>query len=147
MFYPLFIDLDERKALVVGGGKVGTRRARYLHAAGADVSVISSEFSDELKGLDVEFIKGSVKDGLINYPDYFIVVVATDNKDVNEEVSRQARQSGVLVCLADDHTKGDVIFPMTTKVAGHMLAITTLGEDPKKLKRIKELIEDEFAPQ
>ena len=43
MFYPLFIDLKGKKVLVVGGGKVGTRRALYMLKAGAEVIVISKE--------------------------------------------------------------------------------------------------------
>lgn len=144
MYYPLFIDISEKKILVFGGGVVGARRTKYLLDAGADVSVISQEFSPVFKALKCTLIRGDARAHLDGIGDCFLVVAATNNPQVNDEICKFARGKNVLSCRADKHEGGDVIFPMTAKVRGKTLAYTTLGENPKLLGRLKKIIENEF---
>lgn len=144
-YYPLFINISGKKVLVFGGGSVGARRTKYLLDAGAKVTVVSKEFSDELKESGATLVAAEAIEHLGDIRGAFLVVAATDDADANESIARSAREAGVLVCRADDHTKGDVVFPMTAMVGGNTLAYTTLGENPKLLRKVKRLIEDEFA--
>lgn len=144
MYYPLFIDFTGKKVLIVGGGRVGARRAKYLLSAGAEVTVLSKEFSKGLEDSKAELVKADAFKTDIDYSRYFLVVAATDDEKVNNKVSLRAMDAGALACNASDHTKGDIVFPMVADVAGHTLAYTTLGENPKLLAKIKKLIEDEF---
>lgn len=148
MLYPLFIDFKGKKVLVVGGGRIGTRRAISLREHGAEVTVVSKTFTKELletSGINLikrdasEFEKRDLIDG-----SFFMVVTASDDKKVNEKLGEAARERGMLVNRADAHNKGDVVFPMVSRVCGHTMAYTTLGENPKLLKKIKKRIEDEF---
>lgn len=146
MHYPLFIDLKDKRVLVLGGGKVGTKRALALSEYGAKVTVVSKTFTKELKDSGLKLLELDVLDGsLPDLADFFMVVAASDDEKANEEIGRLAALQGVLVNRADDHKKGDVIFPLVCDVSGHTLAYTTLGANPKLLKKIKELIADEFA--
>ena len=146
MFYPLFLNLKGKKALVVGGGRIGTKRALTLNKYGADVTVVSKEFSKELiKDHRIKLIKKDLLKDKIRLDRFFLVVTATNNPNVNDRISKLAKRNGILTNRADNHKEGDVVFRMTTKVKGHVLAFTTLGENPKVSKRIKGLIENEFS--
>ena len=144
MYYPLFIDLSGEKIIVFGGGKVGARRAKYLTEAGADVSVVSKDYSPGFNGIKCSMIRGDARQHLDGIDGCLLVVAATDSPQVNDEICKIAREKNVLVCRADNHRGGDVVFPMTASVKGHTMAYTTLGEDPKLLGRLKKLIENEF---
>ncbi len=145
MYYPLFIDFSDKTVLVFGGGSVGARRTKYLLDAGAKVTVVSKEFSEELKASGATLVAAEAEEHLGDIREAFLVIAATDDPDANETITRAALEAGVLVCCADDHTKGDVVFPMTALVCGHTLAYTTFGENPKLLHKVKRRIEDEFA--
>lgn len=145
MFYPIFIDFKGKEVVVFGGGQIGTRRANTLQESGARVTVVAKEFSQELKDSTIELVTADLKKETIDLTRYYLVVLATDDEALNSKLAERAFESGILVNRADQGTAGDVIFPMVSKVKGHTLAYTTLGDDPKLLKRIKEKIEDEFS--
>lgn len=139
MYYPLFIDLKNKKILIIGGGKVGSRRAGYLLHAGASVTVISKEFNKKLsiiKNKKLKLIKKDVNKCKINFEDYFLVVIATNDKKINAKITKKIKET--LICRADKHTDGDVVFPAVAK--GNTVAFTTFGKDPKLSKKIKELL-------
>lgn len=143
MLYPLFIDFDGKRVLVIGGGAIGTKRAKTLIDSGAEVTVLSKTFTDELKASGAKLVAGDARQTLPDLNDFFLVVVATDDSGVNEACGAEARATGILFNRVDEAGAGDVIFPMTSKVAGHTLAYTTAGENPKLLAKIKKLIEHE----
>ena len=47
--FPLFINMDGRKVMVIGGGSIALRKIRILIEYGADIRMISSKITDELK--------------------------------------------------------------------------------------------------
>ena len=51
-YYPIYIDIKNRKCLVVGGGPVASRKAETLWEYGAIVTVVSLKFADSLNELD-----------------------------------------------------------------------------------------------
>jgi len=145
MFHPLFIDLKGKKILIIGAGSVGTKRALALLKHGAEVTVVSKTFSKKIEGSKAVLIKGDAVQVLPSLRGFFLVVIASDERKANQFVSRKARKEGVLVNRTDKYRKGDVVFPMTAKIKGHTMAYTTLGENPRLLKKIKKLIRDEFS--
>lgn len=148
MYYPLFIDLKNKKVLIIGGGKVGSRRAKYLLKAKAIVTVISKEFNKELlkiKNKNLRLIKKNINDknsNKINFKNYFLIIISTNDKKINEKLTKKIKNK-TLVCRADKHSDGNVVFPAVSKVGKNIVAFTTLGKDPKLSKKIKDLIENE----
>jgi len=141
MYLPLFINLAGKDVLVVGGGKIATRRALNLLKNGARVTVISKEFSEELKGKEIELVEKDLSTESISLSKYFLVVIATDDEGVNEKICRLAMDEGILVNRADNFKEGNVIFPIVSEIEGNLIAFTTLGKDPALSRKIREIIE------
>jgi|SRR3989338_3084664 len=145
MFYPLFINLKNKKILVIGGGRVGSRRALYLLKAGALVAVISKEFDKklEIKNKNLKIIKKDITKIKINVSGYFLVVIATNDKKINDKIINKIKKNKTLVCRADKPSDGDVIFPAVSSVKEIKIAYTSFGKNPRLIKRIKGIIENE----
>ena len=145
MFYPLFINLKNKKILVIGGGRVGSRRALYLLKAGALVAVISKEFDKklEIKNKNLKIIKKDITKIKINVSGYFLVVIATNDKKINDKIINKIKKNKTLVCRADKPSDGDVIFPAVSSVKEVKIAYTSFGKNPRLIKRIKGIIENE----
>ncbi|AEV68393.1 precorrin-2 dehydrogenase/sirohydrochlorin ferrochelatase family protein [Acetivibrio clariflavus] len=111
--FPLFIDLRNRKVAVIGGGNVAARRVETLIKFGAKVTVIAPQISekiDELYNLGkIEVIMREYrKSDILNA---FIVIIATDNKEVNETATKDARELNILMNRADSKEDCDFFFP------------------------------------
>ena len=152
MFYPLFINLKKKRVLIVGGGNVGFRRALYLLNSGAIVTVISRKFNKgllKIKNNSLALIKKEIKSAnnpKINFKRFFLIIIATDDKKINKAIHAQVRKasknlaSTILVCRADRYLAGDVLFPAVSKAGKGIIAFTTLGKNPRLVKRIKDLL-------
>lgn len=145
MRIPLFIEFEDKKVLVIGGGGVGTVRAKKFLEAGAKVRVLSLKFSDELKKLaeegKVELIEGdafneNLLEDLISDSD--LVVVAIPNLKINDVVWKIAKKHKTLVNLANDAEKTEVVVPFEDEVEGIRFAVTTEGKSGIVARKVKE---------
>ena len=103
-YYPIGLDILDRRCLVVGGGEVGQRKAERLLECGARVTVVGRELTPGLEGL--------VREGRIGHiaADYaedhlegaFLVIGATDDRAVNDRIFGDARRRRVLANIVDD---------------------------------------------
>lgn len=139
MYLPILVDLRGKKVLVVGYGKVGKRRAEKLRKAGALVTVIDKRTKAERK--NIKFVQASLSTRKIpSLRDYFLVVAATDDKELNEAIAKKAKREGALINRADDFKGGDVIFPAFVRTRDGVISFTTLGKDPGLSKKIQEAL-------
>ena len=88
MRFPLFVELEGKKALVVGAGRIGIRRIEALKSFGSRVTVIAPSVGKGFSSDGIEFIKKSFSDEDIR-DDYFIAVAATNNRCVNKRIGGQ----------------------------------------------------------
>ena len=145
-FYPLMFQLEGRRVLLVGGGKVAWRKYQALRDTGALFTVISPEFCDEFltqPGLDCR--KGGFSPALLE--GVALAVGATDRREVNAQVAAACRERGVLCCICDSLEESDVIFPAVVTRGELKLAVSTCGEDPGLAKEIKKQLEAAFPQE
>src|SRR4051794_5883463 len=112
-YYPIFLDLRQRRCAVIGGGAVAARKVEALLVAKADITVISAHVNEELRR---HVAQGSVRHVAHNYAagdlnGYHLAFVATDDRVINGEIFRDARQRGIWVNCADDPGHCDFILP------------------------------------
>jgi|GEM_PF-93233 len=134
-FKSLYIDLSNFIVTIFGGGVVGTRRAKYFLESGSRVRVVAKEFTDELKNMKekIELIKVDLKtnknmlERLISSSD--IIVIATNDQELNNLINNIARLKGKLVNNAAEATKGNLIVPFSGEVYNGLLkfSITSMG--------------------
>jgi siroheme synthase-like protein len=150
-YYPIYLDLQKRPVLVVGGGAVAEGKALQLIDAGARVRVVSPKLTAKLSEM--------VERGLIDYRDgefteddlngVSLVICATDVKEVNEEVSRLSAGRGLLCNVVDQPALCNFITPALVSRGGLQISISTGGGSPSLTQRVKrevgELIGEEYG--
>jgi precorrin-2 dehydrogenase / sirohydrochlorin ferrochelatase len=145
VLYPIFLDLSGRRCVVVGGGEVASRKARKLLQARARVVVISPEISAELESVAVEVYRRAYVEGDLEGAS--LVFAATDSREVNAAVAREARERGIPVNVADEPSGGDFALPSTLRRGRLQVAISTGGASPVLARRIRHELEVVFGPE
>ena len=148
-YYPVNLDIRNRKCLVVGGGAVGTRKVMTLLDCDAKVTVVSNEFSPQLYKLAEN---GSVllKKRPFQISDLdkmFLVIGATDNPELNRQIHREAERLGMLCNIADRPEVCNFILPAIVKRGDLIIAISTSGKSPAFAKKMRKDLEKEFGTE
>jgi precorrin-2 dehydrogenase/sirohydrochlorin ferrochelatase len=130
---------------VIGGGAVATRKARKLLQAGAEVAVVSPAVLPELESMGVEISRRPYEYGDLEGAD--LAFAATDSREVNAAVAREAGERGVRVNVADRPSEGDFAVPSTLRRGGLQVAVSTGGASPTLARRIREELEATFGPE
>ena len=145
----MFVDLQRKRCLVVGGGEIATRKVQGLLDADALVLVISPKLSDALSTL--------VGQGIIAHkPRPFraddvlgctLVIGATDQPEVNMAVCKAARAHDIWVNIVDTPEACDFIAPALVRRGALQVAISTGGHSPTLAKRIRMQLEELYGPE
>lgn len=144
--YPIVLNGEAITALVVGGGRVAERKARALLAAGARVRVVAPVVSDALRELARSTPHCEIVERRYEGDDIAgarLVFAATDQREVNAAVARDAREAGILVNVADDGSLGDFVTPAVHESGGLLIAVTT-GGIPGAAARVRDAISGRF---
>lgn len=133
--------LRDRDVLVIGGGKVATRRIPRLLEAGARVRVVSPSLTEELRALAGEgrfaFSERPFLDSDLG--DAWYVLAATDQPSVNALAARLAEERHTFCVRADAADEGSAWTPAVDNA--HGLTVAVIGNrDPRTSKRVKEAI-------
>jgi len=143
-YYPVFLDITEKPCAVVGGGEVALRKTQRLLQCHALVRVITEELSPDWKTLQgkdgLHFIRGKYESSHIE--GMFLVIGATNRRDVNERVFRDARERHILVNIVDDPMRCDFILPSIVERGDLSVAVSTGGKSPAMAKHLREELEN-----
>ena len=145
VLYPIFLDLSGRRCVVVGGGEVANRKARKLLQARARVVVISPEIGVELESVAVEVHRRPYREG--DLEGAYLAFAATDSREANAAVAREAKERGIPVNVADSPSDGDFALPATLRRGGLQVAVSTGGASPTLARKIKDELEGVFGPE
>ena len=148
-YYPAFLDLREKVAVVVGGGEVAERKVELLLSCRAAVKLISSTLTPGLTRLRNErairvelrpFQSGDCAGA-------FLVFACTDDPVVNARVAKEAQEIHALVNVADTPTLCDFYAPSVVSRGDLLIAISTGGASPALAKRLRQEIEQRVGPE
>lgn len=142
-YYPVFLDIQKRPCLVVGGGPVAERKVLSLLSAGARVTVISPRATKGIielakKGL-ITLQKREFAPGLLK--GFFLVIAATGSREVNEALWREAEEEGVIINVVDDPAHCSFIMPSVVDRGSLLIAISTSGKSPYLSRTLREELE------
>jgi uroporphyrin-III C-methyltransferase/precorrin-2 dehydrogenase/sirohydrochlorin ferrochelatase len=143
---PVSLSLKDRKCLVVGGGSVALRKVETLLDYDTDITVVAPEVDEKL-----EFFAKNNRIALEKRPyrspeagDYQIVISASDDMDVNRQVSDDARKAGAPVNVADQPALCDFIFPAVLRRDCLTVAVCSDGKAPFMSGHLKLILEGIF---
>ena len=144
--FPLFIKMDGRKVMVIGGGSVALRKIRILTDYGADIRIISGEVRDELKMLAeagrLEWQKENLTEHNLDYlAEAFLVICASDDKALNKMAADYCQMRHILVDCANPGEVSDCVFPSVVRRGNVVIGISTSGGVPALTRYLREKIE------
>jgi precorrin-2 dehydrogenase/sirohydrochlorin ferrochelatase len=147
----MLIDMDLRgkTVLIIGGGRVGGRKARKFLAAGAKVVVASKDFTEAVKRLgeegklrllnvDLEANSPSIETWISN-ADY--VIAATNNQEINAHIAEETRKTLTHTNVVDNPQLGDFTLPVVSRVGEFIIAVSTGGKSPAMAKLLRRKVE------
>ena len=141
-FYPVFLDLRGRRAVVVGGGAVAEQKVRGLVAAGAHVTVVSRDVTPALGALvrrnAIELKRRPYRRG--DLEGAWLAIAATDDRGTNGTVWAEAEQLGVPLNAVDDLEHCSFIAPAVHREGDITVAVSTAGKSPALAVRLRQRI-------
>lgn len=147
MFFPVYVNLKGEEALVIGGGKLGNRKTSTLREYGANVTVYSKNIvSEELAAReDIKFIFENVENNeefiskLVE--NYFIVIAATDDLELNDNISKICMNKKILVNNVSSKEVMNTMFGAIIKNDEFHVAVSTNGKSCRRAKAMKSVIQ------
>ena len=139
--YPVGLLSEGRPCLVVGGGRIATRKVHSLLEARARVTVISPELHPDLTDLVAqECITYHPRSFIVDdVDDAFLVFAATDDPVINRSIIEACQARGVYVCSIDKSwTEGDFVTPASFRKGGLTVSVSTGGKSCRRSKLVKE---------
>jgi precorrin-2 dehydrogenase / sirohydrochlorin ferrochelatase len=148
-YYPIFLDVRDKKCAIIGGGEVAARKAERLLDCGAKVLVISPKLLPALVTLKE---KGVIHHIVAEYTGDLIdgaalVIGATDDEKTNAQISLDARNKGIPVNIVDDPQKCDFILPSIVQSGDLAITIGTGGKSPALARYLREKLEAQYGKE
>lgn len=142
---PLMIDLQNKKIVIVGGGKVATRRAKSLVEYCSHVHIVSPSITKELHTLfqqqRLTWAEKMFEPQDISHA--FLVIIATNQPEVNQHV-KDSLPEGTLLNHAADASAGNVTFPSMLRRGKLTISVSTDGASPKLGRQIISTLQDTY---
>ena len=147
--YPINLELNGRRAVVIGELAVRERKHQGLLAAGADVTIIAEEPSIILDALETEGRAKVVRRGYEpgDLAGAFVAVASSGDDEEREAIWLESREKHVLLNTVDDIPHGDWAAPALVRRVDLISAISTGGRSPALAKRLREDLSRQFGPE
>jgi precorrin-2 dehydrogenase / sirohydrochlorin ferrochelatase len=148
-YYPIYLNLTNRPAFVVGGGTIAEGKVLGLLEVDAQVTVIAPEPTPALRELarngKIAWEQRAYQQG--DLQGAAIAISATDERDVNKQVWDEAQERGILINVVDDPPYCDFIAPAIIRRGDITLAISTNGKMPALAAHLRRELEKSFGDE
>ena len=141
--FPIFLKLGGRKTVVVGGGNMATAKLAALLRSGADVTVVSPRFSEEIEAAAVTLVRRGFEPSDLDGAWY---AVAAATPEVNRQVAAAAEERRIFVNAVDDPANASAYLGGVFRRQNVTIAISTEGEAPAIAGLLREALEEVIPP-
>jgi len=146
MFVPLNVNLENKKILIIGGGKVALRKVKFFLQYGCNIEVVGKNIAQEI----YEVTENSNSRVTLLQREFemndlygkYIVIISTDNFKLNEQIANKCEERGVLYTNCSNGEVSSFSLPAVVKRGDLSVAISTNGKSPALSKKIKKEISD-----
>ncbi len=143
------LNVEGKKILIIGGGLIGEFKTEKAIQSNSSITVVSNNFTEKLKQFkqegSVELVELNLKsntesiNSLIKSSD--IIIIATENEDLNSDIARKAKTYNKLVSVVDNPAISDFNSPATIRFEDIRIGICTGGKSPAMSKILRKRIE------
>ncbi|MCP4580481.1 MAG: bifunctional precorrin-2 dehydrogenase/sirohydrochlorin ferrochelatase [candidate division Zixibacteria bacterium] len=145
-FMPINLSLKDRACLIVGGGNIAHRKINTLLDYECKITVVAAEPNDQIKYFDQ---RGYVKLEIRKYKSpeassYGVVIAASDDMELNKQVSEDCKKAGVPINVVDAPKLCDFTFPAVLKRDCLTVAVSTDGKAPFLAGQLRLILETVF---
>ncbi|WP_408954925.1 bifunctional precorrin-2 dehydrogenase/sirohydrochlorin ferrochelatase [Natroniella sp. ANB-PHB2] len=147
--YPVNLRLKDKKVLVVGGGKVAFRKLKRLVNTEAKIELVSPQVIEPVKELIIEEeINYKEREFLeLDLGGSFLVIAATDQSRLNQEIAQLAERERILVNVIDNLELSTCTLPAVVKRGDLLITIATGGSLPALSRQLRVKLEEEFGTE
>ena len=143
VYFPLFVDLSDKKIVVIGAGKIACRRIKVLSQFTNQITVVGISIHKEVQKLSEEgkiilYEKAYEREDIKGAD---IAIIATNDLVLNEEIGKYCKDLKIMVNIASDKNKCDFHFPGIVKKEQLVIGVNAGGHDHKKAKAVRQGIE------
>ena len=146
--FPIFLDLRGKIVLVVGGGGVAKRKVTSLLDAGAEVWVGAPKLDESLQDLvtaeRIRYLSGNFEPAWLDGAAIWLIIAATDQREVNEQVAHAATARKIWVNVVDDVALTAFHMPARVERGPLQIAISSGGAAPMLARHMREQLETQF---
>ena len=148
-YYPVFLDMQGRRCVVIGGGDVAERKVLTLRDCGARVTLVSPDVTPTLQRLAddtaLELRRRAYQPG--DLAGAWLAIAATDDTAVNKAVQREAEERGIFVNVVDVSPLCSFIAPSIVRRGEITVAVSTGGVGPALARHIRQKLEGVLGPE
>ena len=141
-FFPLFVNMSGRKALIAGGGNVAERRIKVLLDFDTNITVISPKVSEYIENAaslgTIRLLKRKYTEGDITDMTPFLVIAATNDRQVNHDVMTEAKSLDIHVSVADCREECTFYFPAIADNGAFIAGLVSKNGDHAGVKQMAE---------
>lgn len=147
--YPIYLELEGKRAVIIGAGPVAVRKAQSLLAAGARLVVVAKEMDDTFTILDTagkaELIKSRYSKNYL--AGAVLVIAATNDRQLNKRIYKDCQELQILCNVVDDPHLCDFFLPAVVKRGDLQIAVGTEGSCPAYAGHVRKKLEKIFTEQ
>jgi siroheme synthase-like protein len=129
-FLPICLNLENRKVLIVGGGRIALQKLKTLVKYTADITVCAPQVLPEIRSLGVSVVESPYSSSMLE--GVSLVFACTNHRDINRRVHADAAARHLLVCVADDPSHCDFISPAIYKNGEMSVAVSSSGRNVRR---------------
>jgi len=146
MYYPIHLDLTDINITIIGGGKIAFRKCQFFLEKKKPVTLVAKDFIPEFKGVQKKGLNLIQDEYCQSYIEgSFLVIAATDDVMLNEEIGRYCKSKGKLVNVASDASLSNFIIPGIISRGDLLLSVSTSGKNPSLTKEIKQQLQQRYG--
>ena len=147
--YPIFLNLDGRRVIVIGGGTVAVRKAQVLLDAGARIIVVSNDIDKMTAAFgtqnNIELIKSKYEKTYL--ANAVLAIAATNDNELNKQIYKDCQELEILCNVVDVPALCDFYVPAVVKRGNLQIAISTNGNCPAYAGHLRKKLEEVFTEQ
>ena len=139
-FFPMMIDVNNKEILIIGGGKVASRRAETLLRCGAKITAVSKNFDDKFPDVFKKIPRAFLIDDI--QEKFSLIIAATNDRAVNKLIFDTAKIKKIPVNVCDCQNECDFFFPSLINVENVAVSVCSAGLDSSLTRRLSDKLRE-----